>query len=296
MYKQKLIKNLFLLLLLLLVTIACKPDTFTTKITKKLQTETDISSKKERALVKVVDSFPENENQLKIAKVRAQKDDAYIFENTIESRRFKRETATYTIDFCYPYLNEGYNPKFEIFNNYVKEKLLKLSEIENNVREAQELLCDTIVKNKINRECRIADYKIYTQNDEHLSVLFYLENHYTGTKATYYTFETINFDMIKGKLLGFEDYFPKDKIAEVHTIVNNEITTAITNGTMFYECFPVSLEDFKLAKNNFVLNDDTIVFYFNDCVMCSSFVGTYEIEIPLEKFKLVFKKYWIEAL
>jgi len=49
MYKQKLIKNIFLLLLL--VIIACKPDTFTTKTTKKPQTETDISSKKEKALV-----------------------------------------------------------------------------------------------------------------------------------------------------------------------------------------------------------------------------------------------------
>lgn len=234
-------------------------------------------------------------NELKVIPIKEVKDDALVVQKYLESRRFRKETETYIIDFCYPYLKEDVNPKFKLFNEYVKNDLLKLPEIERNIIESQELLCDTL-NVKLNNEHRVADYKVFLQNEKELSVLFYLENHYTHTKSTYYTFKTVNFDIVNGKLLNFEDFFDTDDTQEALDIINMEISTSIRNGDMFYECFTVSKEDFENAKNDFVFKDNSIIFYFNDCVMCPAFVGTYEIEIPLERFKPILKKEIIEEL
>lgn len=234
-------------------------------------------------------------NELKVIPIKEVKDDALVVQKYLESRRFRKETETYIIDFCYPYLKEDVNPKFKLFNEYVKNDLLKLPEIERNIIESQELLCDTL-NVKLTNEHRVADYKVFLQNEKELSVLFYLENHYTHTKSTYYTFKTVNFDIVNGKLLNFEDFFDTDDTQEALDIINMEISTSIRNGDMFYECFTVSKEDFENAKNDFVFKDNSIIFYFNDCVMCPAFVGTYEIEIPLERFKPILKKEIIDEL
>ncbi|MFY7670235.1 RsiV family protein [Tenacibaculum sp. MEBiC06402] len=234
-------------------------------------------------------------NDLKVIPIKEVKDDAVEAQEYLESRRFRKETEGYIIDFCYPYLKESINPKFKLFNQYVMNDLLKLPEIEKSIIESQELLCDTS-NVTLNTEHRVADYKVFLQNKKELSVLFYLENHYTNTKATYYTFKTVNFDIEKGKLLNFDDFFAVEDSEEVLDIVNMEISTSIRNGDMFYECFTVSKEDFEKAKNDFVFKNKSIIFYFNDCVMCPAFVGTYEIEIPLERFKPILKKEIIEEL
>ncbi len=227
-------------------------------------------------------------NDLKVIPIKEGKDDLQKATKYLENRRFRKETEQYTIDFCYPFLKEKVNPKFKVFNTHVSKDLLKINEIEKNIIESQEILCDTS-EVKLNGEHRIADYKVFLQNEKELSVLFYLENHYTNAKTTYYTFKTVNFDLINGKLLNFEDFFDAENSEEVLDIVNIEISTSIRNGDMYYECFTVSKDDFEKAKNDFVLKDNAIIFYFNDCVMCPSFVGTYEIEIPLERFKPILK-------
>lgn len=273
----------------------------------KADKENDVKNKKNEVLEIVLDTIINDtikdtavlnyveikKSELKIAPIKNSVDDTEVIDDQITFKQFYKETATYTIDFCYPYLNEKYDPKFENFNTYIETELLKLSEIENNILESQELLCDTTKLNPC-REYRIAEYKVFLQNEKHLSVLFYLENYYSNTKTAYYTFETINFDMIKGEILTFEDYFNEGSIHEVLEILNTEIQVAIDSGEMFYECFTVSLDDFTVAKNSFVFNDDVLIYYFNDCVMCPSFVGTYEIAISLEKLKPVLKKYWTD--
>lgn len=293
---MKTVKNsICMLLLIAILGVGCKLDNFNQDLEVKSKNELDSLYKETIEIDKKIDSIEIKKNQLKIIPIKSDLDDVEIAENYLESKRYFKETNTYSIDFCYPYLNENFNPKFENFNNYIKNELLKLPKIEKDILEGQKLLCDSLdIKSTI--EHRITEYKIFFQNEEHLSVLFYLENHYTKTKAAYYTFKTINFDMIKGKLLSFEDYFSRGSIEEVKDIVNVEITSAINNGDMLYECFPVSLEDFRVTKDDFVVNDDSIIFYFNDCIMCPAFVGTYEIKIPLERFKPVLKRYWKDKL
>ncbi len=233
----------------------------------------------------------ELQQNVKINPIKSDEDDSNFIKDYVVHKQLYKETDNYIIDFCYPQLDENYNPKFELFNDFVENELIQLSRIEQDVLESQELLCDTLQKNPI-REHRIGEYKIYQQKETHISVLFYLENHYAQTKTAYYTFKTVNFDKIKGKLLHFEDYFLPESLSEVHQILNSEIRTQIAKGDLFYECFEVSLDDFEVAKNDFVVNDNHIIFYFNDCIMCPSFVGTYSIEIPLEKLKPVLQQNW----
>lgn len=238
-------------------------------------------------------SIETNKNEIKIAPIKNIIDDSESINDYLIHKEFLKETETYTVAFCYPYLNEKENSKFENFNNYIENKLLKLPEIEQNIIEAQELLCDTSAV-KPYREYRLADYKVFLKNEKHLSILFYMENHYTHTKATYYTFETINFDMEEGSLLNYDDYFNPGTIEEVLKVVNAEIVLSINNGDKYYECFEVSLEDFKAAKNDFIIKDDKIIFYFNDCVMCPSYLGTHEVEVVYEKLRPLLKKYKLD--
>ncbi|TCI91360.1 RsiV family protein [Tenacibaculum sp. M341] len=275
-------------LMIVLLIIGCKIDKELT------QSSVEIRSKDSLIVsdtVTVQLNSKELQHNIKINPIKSDLDDSNIIKDYVINRQFYKNTDNYIIDFCYPQLDENYNPKFELFNDFVKNELMQLSKIEQNILESQELLCDTLQKNLI-REHRIAEYKIYQQKETHISVLFYLENHYAETKGAYYTFKTVNFDKIKGKLLYFEDYFLPGSLSEVHDILNSEIRIQKAKGDLFYECFEVGLEDFKIAKNDFVINDDHIVYYFNDCVMCPSFVGTYCIEIPLEKLKSVLKQNW----
>lgn len=277
----------FLIITLLTIT-ACKTD-------KKPQ----LKNQTIELEVHPIDSVIENQNELdavelrkndlKIAPIKNGADDTKIIETYLQHKQYYNETSVSIVDFCYPYLDEQYNPKFEIFNTYINTNLLKFPEIEKNSHKNHELLCDTIT-NTPNRTHRIAEYKVFSQSQNHLSILFYLENHYAHTKTAYYTFETINFDLANGQLLNFKNYFNKGSIEDVLSVINSEINSAIQNGDLFYECFEVSLDDFLIAKNNFVINDNSMIFYFNDCVMCPAFVGSYNIEISLEKLKPFLKK------
>ncbi|WP_442267581.1 RsiV family protein [Tenacibaculum sp. ZS6-P6] len=278
---------MFGLLVALLIT-SCEIDKKPTNISVENKVIDSLIHKD--TVVTKLNSEELNQN-IKIEAIISDLDDSNEIKDHILHKQLYKETANYIIDFCYPHLNEKYNPKFEVFNEFVENELIQLSKMEQDILESQELLCDTL-KTKPIREHRIAEYKIYQQKETHISVLFYLENHYAQTKAAYYTFKTVNFDKINGKLLNFEDYFLQGSLSEVHNILNSEIKTQIAKGDLFYECFEVSLDDFEIAKNDFVINDDQLIFYFNDCVMCPSFVGTYCIEIPLEKLKPVLKQNW----
>ncbi|WP_075340977.1 RsiV family protein [Tenacibaculum agarivorans] len=275
-------------LIVVLVITSCKLDK------EPIHTTTEIRSKDSLIIndtVIIQLNTEELQQNVKINPIKSDEDDSNFIKDYVVHKQLYKETDNYIIDFCYPQLDENYNPKFELFNDFIENELIQLSRVEQDLLESQELLCDTLHYKPI-REHRIAEYKIYQQKETHISILFYLENHYAQTKAAYYTFKTVNFDKIKGKLLHFEDYFLPGSLSEVHNILNSEIRTQIAEGDLFYECFEVSLDDFKIAKNDFVINDDHVIFYFNDCIMCPSFVGAYSIEIPLEKLTPVLQQNW----
>ncbi|OSY89278.1 hypothetical protein WH52_01130 [Tenacibaculum holothuriorum] len=269
-------------IIILVFIFSCKKDT---KPTIKVEQPMDSIVTSKETLD--IDLEQNRKIQKKVFPIVHTKDDAEITKSYLQKKRFVKNTDTYELDFTYPYLDENYHHKFSSFNEYFSKKLLNIKAIENGILEAQEFLCDSL-KTKQNREKRITNYKVFLQDDEHLSLLFYKENHYSGSKTAYYTFTTLNYDAVKGTFLNFEDYFDIGSEEEILKTINQKIA----NSAELQDCFNIVIEDFMSVKNNFIINDNDVTFYFNDCVMCPSYIGSYQISIPLSKIKPFLKMYW----
>lgn len=217
------------------------------------------------------------------------KDAKLAMENLLISKSFLKQGDWYTLDFKYPYLNEKIKPQFENFNEYISEYYLDAKGVEKQILEGKRL-CDSLGIPKQN-ERRLVDYKIYNLNDRVISVLFYKENQYTGAAHAAYTFDCLNFDLEQATFMKYEDFFNNGSEEELREILNTLLKEKINSGEMYYDCWAISADDFFDAKNNFVINDDVVEFYFDDCVICPSYTGTYSIQIRLEMLMPVLRKY-----
>lgn len=280
-------KNL-LPILVFLTLLACKNDS------NKVKPE----SEDEQLIEKSADSFSVSDKDLKLMEqtldikrkeLLEKKDQKEELETLLVSKSILKKDEWFTLDFKYPYLNEKIKPQFENFNEYIKKNYLDIKEIEKQILD-EKRLCDSLGIPRQN-ELRSVDYKIYNLNDKIISVLFYKENHYTGAAHAAYTFETLNFDLERGVFLKFEDFFNDGTEEEVQEILNEFLKEKIQSGEMYYDCWTISDDDFFNAKNNFVINDMVVEYYFDDCIICPSYTGTYSIKIPLEILKPVLRKH-----
>lgn len=226
---------------------------------------------------------------LKRKELLEKKDSREQMESLLISKSFLKQGDAYTLDFKYPYLNEKIRPQFENFNEYISKYYLDAEGVERQIKE-EKRLCDSLGIPKQN-ELRKVDYKIYNLNDRLISVLFYKENHYTGAAHPAYSFETMNFDLERAVFMKYEDFFNDGSEEELREILNTLLKEKINSGEMYYDCWAISADDFFNAKNNFVINDDVAEFYFDDCVICPSYTGTYSIQIPLTRLLPVLRKY-----
>lgn len=280
-------KNL-LPILVFLTFLACKNDS------NKVKPE----SEDEQLIEKSADSFSVSDKDLKLMEqtldikrkeLLEKKDQKEELETLLVSKSILKKDEWFTLDFKYPYLNEKIKPQFENFNEYIKKNYLDIKEIEKQILD-EKRLCDSLGIPRQN-ELRNVDYKIYNLNDRIISVLFYKENHYTGAAHAAYTFETLNFDLERGVFLKFEDFFNDGTEEEVQEVLNEFLKEKIQSGEMYYDCWTISDDDFFNAKNNFVINDMVVEYYFDDCIICPSYTGTYSIKIPLEMLKPVLRKH-----
>lgn len=216
-------------------------------------------------------------------------DDSKELEELILDKKYFKKEEDYTINFNYPLLNESFKPTHSNFNEFVKDYYINITKTEAEILESK-LLCDSIEAKNF-REERFVDYKVYNVNDQLVSVLFYKENFYSGAMHPTYTFDCFNFDLNKGVFMAYEDFFNQGTEEELVKIINERINKYMSVGNMFYDCWNVSLDDFLETKNNFVINDFVIEFYFDDCVICPSYTGTYSIELPIADLQLVLKKH-----
>lgn len=253
--------------------ITVEQDTLTDEDVKRIHLEL----KKEKALPKEVITIIKS------------KDDDELATDFLQKKTFFKETNDYKIDFTYPYLNEKFDPKFEVFNSYINDEVANYKSIIKEIEQEHRVLCDSLVNPDL-KELRKVEYKVYLQDQWHLSILFYKLNYYKGAIKPTTHFSTLNFDKIHGKILTYDDYFSKGSEEDLLSIINEKITSNIELGKMSNNCFAIEVEDFMRNKNNFVVNDDSVFYYFNDCVMCDASSNTYSIEIPLEKLLPVFKQ------
>lgn len=280
--------RLFLSLVILFTFFGCKNDS------KKdvVDTSAPLNNPEE-----VVDSLTVSDKNLETQQITfdlkrkelIEKEDSKVaLENLLISKSFLKEGDMYTLDFKYPYLNEKIKPQFENFNEYISKYYLDAKGVEKQILE-EKRLCDSLGIPKGN-ELRMVDYKIYNLNDKLISVLFYKENHYTGAAHAAYTFDCLNFDLERSVFMNYEDFFNNGSEEELRDILNTLLKEKINSGEMYYDCWAISADDFFDAKNNFVINDDVVEFYFDDCIICPSYTGTYSIKIPLKMLMPVLRR------
>lgn len=280
--------RILLSVLILFAFFGCKDDPKKDEI----DNETEINSEEIVDSLRISDKNFETQQKtliLKRQELIEKKDSKAEMENLLISKSFLKEGNWYTLDFRYPYLNEKIRPQFENFNEYINNHFVDAKRIEAQMLE-EKRLCDSLGIPKQN-EKRMVDYKIYNLNDRLISVLFYKENQYTGAAHAAYTFETLNFDLERAAFMNYEDFFNNGTEEELREILNELLKEKINSGEMYYDCWAISADDFFNAKNNFVINDDVVEYYFDDCIICPSYTGTYSIQIPLKRLMPVLRKY-----
>lgn len=273
-------------ILFLFILFGCKNDP-----KKEIDDATDTPSEETTTPTRFTDRDFEQKQKifnLKRQELVTKKDQREELDNLVISKSLLKETDAYLMDFEYPYLNPELNPIYDNFNKYISKHYLDTKEIEKQIRE-EKRLCDSLGIPK-ETEKRIIEYKIYNLNDQLISVLFYKENHYTGAAHASYTFETLNFDLVRGDFMKYDSFFNDGSEDELRGILNKLLEEKINSGDMYYDCWAISSDDFFNSKNNFVLNDNSVEYYFDDCVICPSYTGTYSIRIPLDSLTPVLRK------
>ncbi|MAP55107.1 RsiV family protein [Altibacter sp.] len=275
---------------LVIITYGCKNDTNKKEGVPFMEDATDPV---EDSLVRSLedsDLKKQQTIQIKREELIQKADERSELEELVVAKSFFKEEDMYVLDFKYPYLNESLKPSYNNFNEYLQKYYIDIKGVEAQILEDKELYCDTLRTNRY-REKRKVDYKIYSINEKLISVLFYKENHYAGAMHPSYTFDCLNFDLVRSVFMNYEDFFIDGSEEELRTILNELLNEKIASGEFFYDCWEISEDDFFEYKNNFVVNDDMVEFYFDDCVICPSYTGTYSIEIPLTKLLPVLRKY-----
>ncbi|MBQ4819667.1 RsiV family protein [Aquimarina sp. MMG016] len=285
-------------ILILLSFIGCKNEISPQKTIEPTEKETEQiineTNNNEDAPVFSEESLEELDQEktksIKRDRLIAAIDDKIQLQKLVISKQFYKEEDFYVLDYKYPYLNESIDSSYAVFNKYITETYLDIEATENEILEDKVIFCDSLGASRC-MDKRIIDYKIYTAKNNLMSVLLYKENYYSGMKHSTYMFECLNFELDKYQFIYYNDFFEKGSEKELFTNINRIITNAIHSGELYYDCWELSEGDFKAYKNNFVINDDTIEFYFDDCVICPSYTGTYSVEIPIKEIMHLIKSY-----
>lgn len=133
--------------------------------------------------------------------------------------------------------------------------------------------------------------KVYSLNQNLISVLFYKENYYSGTLHPTYSFDCLSFDLERKVFMNYEDFFTEGSEREMREILNETLREKIDTGDIYYDCWEITFDDFFANKNNFVIDELKIEYFFDDCVICPSYTGTYSVEITLDKLLPILKRY-----
>ena len=271
--------------------LGCKNDTEVVTNPKDQELEMDIVDS-DSLLVSGEDVELRKQQTIKIKReeLLQKEDERKELQELVLIKEFFKEEDLYILDFRYPYLNDAIKPSYVNFNEFLQKNYIDIEGTEAQILEDKEMYCDTLRTN-VSREKRKIDFKIFNISEKLISVLFYKENYYAGAMHPSYTFDCLNFDLDRSVFMKYEDFFITNSEEDLRAILNELLLEKIRSGELFYECWEISKEDFYTYKNNFVVNDLEVEFYFDDCVICPAYTGTYSIKIPLQKLLPVLRKY-----
>lgn len=285
------------LALVLLIFLSCKQDSETLKTTDKEDLQVVNPVARDHTKTSDLDIKPLDKSisiELKQQQLIEKEDEIKELNDLIINKTYIVDKKDYSINFNYPLLNENLQPKYRNFNEFIEAYYVNISQTEKDIIESK-LLCDSIAAKSF-REERLIDYKVYNVNDRLLSLLFYKENFYSGAMHPVYSFDCFNYDLETGVFMSYEDFFASDSEVELIQIINETINKSIREGDIYYDCWEVASTDFLEQKNNFVFNDDIVEFYFDDCVICPSYTGTYSVTLELTDLISVLRKYHTNPL
>ncbi|WP_109439067.1 RsiV family protein [Aquimarina sp. AU119] len=209
-------------------------------------------------------------------------------ENFISTQKFYKEEGSLILDYKYPHLDEEYNPVFSSFNSFIEKTYLRTEKSVQQVLHNNDLSCDPIFKDA-ERKRRNIDYKIYTKNDQFLSVLLYKTNYYDEEHHNSFMFKGLNYDLKTGMFITYSDLFENNSDKFLLFKLNQELQARIGGQDSFNDCWEFTKDKFEVSKNNFVVNSEHIKFYFDDCAVCPTYSGNYFLEIPLEELSSILK-------
>jgi len=215
-------------------------------------------------------------------------DDRLKLQELLISKSYFKEEDQYVLDFKYPLLNEQLDPGYKVFNDFIKDHYVDIRGTEAQILEDKDWLCDTLNANNY-RERRRVDYKVYQSMEDLLSLVFYRENYYSGAMHSSYYFDCINFDLKHHTFMNYDDVFTMNSEEELFATINQVLLGLIESGDHYFDCWELSLGDFNEYKDNFVIGNDFIEFYFDDCVICPAYTGTFSIEIPKDRIPDILK-------
>lgn len=200
----------------------------------------------------------------------------------LESRSIHQDTDDYLLDYTYPYLNESINPGFQKFNQFFVKNYLNTERTINEILEDNEIICDTLSIPKF-RDQRIINYKLASSKNNLISILLYKENYYSGMLHSTYMFDCINYDIKNQEFMHFDNFFIEGSEKMIYDLINKTIVDNAYTGDTYADCWLLSVDDFLNYKNNFVISDDHIAFYLNDCIICPAHTGEYKVVIPISQ-------------
>ncbi|MBL4662340.1 MAG: DUF3298 domain-containing protein [Flavobacteriaceae bacterium] len=285
-------------LLLLVSMLSCKNNSEKIKPNYNQESTLETQPFEEEIIVDAKEDIELNKRmsiEIKQKELIEKPDEKEQLQELLIEKSYIKEEDEFSIDFHYPLLNEKLKASYANFNEYINDSYVNIIGTEAGILEDKGLICDTIRTNRY-KEKRFIDYKIYNVNDQLVSVLFYKENFYSGTLHPTYSFDCLNFDLNRSVFMNYDDFFVEGSEEELRNILNEVITNKINSGDMYYDCWEVSEEDFFEYKDNFVLDDTSVEYYFDDCVVCPSYTGSYSVEIPLEQLLPVLKRYDVNPL
>lgn len=210
-------------------------------------------------------------------------------ERIVLDKHILQENEKTVLDFNYPILNEEVSSNYSSFNTYIKKELVEKTIALMEENEEFILLCDSIETRK--QKSKI-DYAI-KENRKVLSTVFVIENFYSESMHSNVSFKTVNYDYDRTKIINFNDYFKQNSEQAVLIHLNKIIASNINSGELYYDCWEISEGDFETYRNNFSIDGTIIRFYFDDCVVCPSYTGTYYIETSKEQLREYIMDYYL---
>ncbi|GAA3516863.1 hypothetical protein GCM10022393_33680 [Aquimarina addita] len=207
----------------------------------------------------------------------------------ISTKRFYKAENSLILDYKYPHLDEQYNPAYSKFNSFIESNYLSTEKTVEQVLHNDDLSCDPLFEDA-KRKRRNIDYKVYTKNDQLLSVLLYKTNYYDEENHNSFMFKGLNYDLKTGTFINYDDLFEETSDQFLLFKLNQELQARIGGQDSFNDCWEFTKDKFEAFKNNFVVDAGSIKFYFDDCTVCPTYSGNYFLEIPIEELSPILKK------